>query len=374
MNAPMAKEVDVVVAGHLCLDLIPDIRGALTLTPGSLSEVGNLTFTPGGAVANVGLSLERLGTRANLIGQIGEDYLGSVLREQLNGRAPKAKLGLVSSSADTSYTIVIDPPETDRLFLHHSGCNDALRAGDIDVQLVANARAFYFGYPPLMAGIYEDGGEGLANLFANAQKASVLTVLDLAMPDPNGASGRVDWESFLARVLPHVDVVTPSVEEVGVMLEQSTDGGYEAWASLAERLLALGAKVTLLTLGENGLYLRSSDSKRLAHPPFSGAWRSRELHAPTFEVEVRGTTGAGDAAAAGLIAAVLRAQGPEEAMTTAAAVGACSVEALGASSGVRNWEATQERIQAGWARHDVKEEKAWQSTENIFFGPHDKCA
>ncbi len=368
----MAEEVDVVVAGHLCLDLIPDIRGALELKPGSLSEVGDLTFTPGGAVANVGLSLDALGMRANLIGQIGEDYLGSVLREQLNERAPNAKLSLVSSSVDTSYTIVINPPDTDRLFLHYGGCNDALRAGDIDVQ--ANARAFYFGYPPLMASIYEDGGEGLADLFAKVQDAGILTVLDLAMPDPNGASGRVDWQGFLARVLSHVDVITPSVEEVGVMLELSIDGGYEAWASLAERLLALGAKVVALTLGENGLYLRSSDAKRLAQPPFSGEWRSRELYAPTFEANVRGTTGAGDAAAAGLIAAILRGQSPEEAVTTAAAVGACSVEALGASSGVRGWEATQERIRAGWARHDVKEVEAWQSAENVFLGPHDRRA
>ena len=378
----MAEEapVDVVVAGHLCLDLIPDIGGALALTPGSLSEVGDLTFTPGGAVANVGLSLHTLGMRTNLIGQMGEDYLGEVLQGQLKIRAPGAQLNLKSSSADTSYatsyTIVINPPATDRLFLHHSGCNDAFRAEDINLQAATHARAFYFGYPPLMASIYEDGGKGLADLFAKVQNAGVLTVLDLAMPDPNGASGQVDWGAFLERVLPYVDVITPSLGEVEMMLGAPTRPISGAWTSLAERLLSLGAKAVALTLGEQGLYLRTSDSKRLAQPPFGGQWRNRELFTPTFEVEVRGTTGAGDAAAAGLIAAVLRERTPEEVATTAVAVGACSVEALGASSGVRGWAETQERIRASWARGDVARfnlgVETWNGANGVFFGPNDR--
>jgi len=37
----------------------------------------------------------------------------------------------------------------------------------------------------------------------------------------------------------------------------------------------------------------------------------------------------------------------------ACAVGACNVEAAGAVSGVRSWDETVQRVQAGWARQPL---------------------
>jgi sugar/nucleoside kinase (ribokinase family) len=65
---------------------------------------------------------------------------------------------------------------------------------------------------------------------------------------------------------------------------------------------------------------------------------------------VIGTTGSGDATIAGFLSALLRDAPPAEAMTMAVAVGACNVEAADALSGVRSWEATQQRVAQGWAR------------------------
>ena len=61
-----------------------------------------------------------------------------------------------------------------------------------------------------------------------------------------------------------------------------------------------------------------------------------------------GTTGAGDATIAGFLTALLRDVPPERALAIAAAVGACNVEAADAVSGVRSWEETLARIDAGW--------------------------
>jgi bifunctional ADP-heptose synthase (sugar kinase/adenylyltransferase) len=62
------------------------------------------------------------------------------------------------------------------------------------------------------------------------------------------------------------------------------------------------------------------------------------------------TTGAGDCAIAGLIASIANGSGPEEALTMAAAAGACSVEGADASSGVRCMPELKSRIKAGWER------------------------
>jgi sugar/nucleoside kinase (ribokinase family) len=59
---------DVVVAGHICLDMIPDMGSDQVstsleeiLTPGKLVSVGPAKTATGGAVANTGLALHRLG-------------------------------------------------------------------------------------------------------------------------------------------------------------------------------------------------------------------------------------------------------------------------------------------------------------------------
>jgi hypothetical protein len=54
----------------------------------------------------------------------------------------------------------------------------------------------------------------------------------------------------------------------------------------------------------------------------------------------------------------------EESLTAAVGVGACNVEAPDALSGVRTWEATQERIAAGWERHPLRlDSPGWRWNE-----------
>ncbi|MFL7871237.1 MAG: carbohydrate kinase family protein, partial [Anaerolineales bacterium] len=108
----------------------------------------------------------------------------------------------------------------------------------------------------------------------------------------------------------------------------------------------------------NGLYLRTTDLRNgrnlgRAFTNSSGNWRFREIWAPAFEVPVVGTTGAGDCAVAGFLAAVLRGMSPENALSIAAAVGACNVEAADATSGVRSWSETLSRINRDWKQHDL---------------------
>ena len=83
------------------------------------------------------------------------------------------------------------------------------------------------------------------------------------------------------------------------------------------------------------------------------AWAEQELWAPCFRVNVVGTTGSGDATIAGFLSALLRGFSPRRAVNAAVAVGACNVEAADALSGIRSWEETLARIQAGWERHSM---------------------
>lgn len=377
-----AARAEVVVAGHICLDVIPamhemkDGMGAI-LVPGKLVDIGPAVIATGGAVSNTGVALHRLGLRTKLMGKIGDDMFGGAIVEVLRsyGGDELASGMIVAAGESSSYTLVISPPNIDRVFLHCTGANDTFAAADIQEQALAGARLFHFGYPPLMRRMYEDGGDELAALLAKAKRAGLTVSLDLAKPDPESPAGRAGWRGILLKALSQVDVFLPSFEEILYMLRREQ---YDALAAehgtnellpfadgpllreLSQELLEFGVSIVVLKLGEHGLYMRTTDDAAklgaigAAAPEQLDAWVGRELLVPCFEVAVAGTTGAGDCTIAGFLAGLLKGLAPEEVLAGAVAVGACNVEQADATSGVPAWAAVQQRMAAGWPRREVK--------------------
>ncbi len=380
----------IVVCGHLCLDLIPGFRADTARDwsrPGRLSIVDAAVIATGGAVPNVGLTLDRLGLPVRLIAKLGNDAMGNLTLDRLGGRDTEKTRGVRPVEGEvTSYSFVLNPPGVDRIFLHCPGANDTFTDADVDDSLLRDAAIFHFGYPPLMKGMYSDGGKSLERLLRRARAAGALTSLDMALPDPESASGRVDWAAYLARVLPYVDIFVPSVEELFFMADRqgfarlSAAGGGEAiirgaafsdLRRLADQAIDKGVRAVLIKLGDRGAYLRTG-AAGLLH---DRAWSQRELYTPIFSVpRVGGTTGAGDSTIAGFLASVFKALPPEEALTMGVAVGGCCVEELDAVSGIRTWEATRARVAAGWARPTVAlTEPGWSSLPSgIWKGPADQ--
>jgi sugar/nucleoside kinase (ribokinase family) len=394
LKLPQHK-ADVIVAGHICLDIIPDLGqtslAAITV-PGSLINVGAAVLSTGGTVANSGLALHRLGESVKLMGKVGDDPIGRLIQEALaRAGSPEMAGGMIVSTGEpSSYSVVISPRGSDRIFLHCPGTNDTFRADDVSEAELAGARLFHFGYPPLMKAMYENDGRELEKLLAKAKAQGLTVSLDMSRPDPDSAAGRVDWRSLLRRILPYVDLYVPSWEETVYMLRDQSYGtaadadsaalSGEALAELAGTLLDMGAAFVGLKIGEEGLYVRTtSDADRLARlgasgPADASEWLSRELLAPCFVTEAVGTTGAGDSTIAGLLCGVLRRLPLEQALTAAVAVGACSVEAVDATSGILPWPQVVRRIEAGWPRRSPSLPlDGWHSDNGeLWIGPNDR--
>ena len=84
----MSRDLDAVVAGHICFDVIPKFqKTAETVTalfrPGSLIEMGEVTTSPGGPVSNTGIAMTKLGLRVELMGKVGDDFFGEILLARL---------------------------------------------------------------------------------------------------------------------------------------------------------------------------------------------------------------------------------------------------------------------------------------------------
>src|SRR4030043_738612 len=77
------KDIEIVAAGHTCLDLIPafTIEGKVdkmtdVLVPGKMINIGECVGGGGGPVTNAGVSIRRLGVKTELIGKVGNDDFG----------------------------------------------------------------------------------------------------------------------------------------------------------------------------------------------------------------------------------------------------------------------------------------------------------
>lgn len=323
----------ILVAGHLCLDVTPAFESPTDLAPGSLVRVGPATISTGG-VSNVGVALARLGVPVRLAHRIGDDPFGSIVRSILDATAPHLADSVRTVDGEaTSYSLVIARPGEDRMFIHHPGANDRFTPADIAETALRSASHLHFGYPPVMRGIYADGGEALASLFARARSAGTTTSLDLCSVDPASDAGRVDWRAFLARVLPSVDLFAPSFDELAFMLGRPTQLDPDAIRSMASLALAMGCAEVLLKLGHHGLFYAS---------------RSTHRHEPCRSVDVVNTCGAGDCTIAGFLAARSRGEDVATALRIACAVGATCCEGPDATSGVRPLAEIDARLDAGW--------------------------
>lgn len=365
---------DVIVAGHICLDVIPAFFNQNKtmeelFVPGKLINMDKVKISTGGPVSNTGIAMSILGADVGLMGKTGDDMFGTVMLKELS-KTGHDKGMIVAEGENTAYTVVIVPPGYDRIFLHHTGANDTFCADDINYDLVAKAKLFHFGYPPLMKRMYENDGKELVEIFKRVKALGVTTSLDMSIPDSSSASGKADWEKILTNLLPYVDIYVPSVEETMYMIDRDEFNALNAMADgsdvllnldinklqgLGEKLINMGAKVAVIKCGIKGYYIRTNDLEGMgkAKPADMENWKNRELFEESFHVEkVAAATGSGDSSIAGFLTAFLNGKSIEESIRIACAVGGQNVQTYDALSGIKTWQETLDMIPS-WEKNKL---------------------
>jgi len=368
----------VIVAGHICLDITPIFLGnkvsQLTdiFTPGKLLNVGQADVHTGGSVANTGLAMKILGADVTLMGKVGDDAFGDMVRSALDKYNAGAGM-LVAKGESTSYSVILAIPGIDRIFLHNCGANDTFCAEDIPTEALNDASLFHFGYPPLMKSIYENDGAELIKIMKLAKECGAATSLDFASIDPNSAAGNADWHKILENVIPYVDFLVPSIEELCYMLDKERFREWKERAAgrditeildlekdvkpLAEQCMNFGAKVLLIKCGAPGMYLCTAAPQVLEKlccrlEMDVQKWADKEIFEKSYVPEkILSGTGAGDTSIAAFLNAVLEGYSPEDTLHLAAATGASCVEAYDALSGLKTFEELMKKINTGWKKN-----------------------
>lgn len=334
----------IVVAGHICVDLAPGLSASARIEPGALIDTGPLRISLGGCVANTGLALADLGSEVRLHATVGDDELGAIVASRIDAHERLHPALEVTDRAATSYSVVVEPAGHDRTFWHHTGANDVFTGEHL---AVGDADLVHVGYPPLLPGIVAADAVALVALLDRVRRSGATTSMDLAVIDPNGAVGALDWERILQRTLPLTDIVSPSVDDLRSALGTAADDAAAGTtgtarnaaplaeaAVFAELLLGWGAAVVAISAGEAGMLLRTAGVDRLRRggrmlAPLAERWADVTLVAPPVPAaRFVSTNGAGDASTAGLLFAMTRGAAPELA---AALAGASAAAIIGGS-------------------------------------------
>jgi 2-dehydro-3-deoxygluconokinase len=302
---------DVVTLGECVIALVAEDHGPLV-------DVDRLRRLVAGAEANVIVGLARLGHQVAFIGRVGADPFGETIVRRLRGEGVDVSAVVFDPDASTGLLIrerrAIGPSEV--MYYRAGSAGSRLDPSDVDA---AAERGLFNASWLHVTGI-------TAALSASARLA-VGRAIQLARA--NGAIVSLDinlrrklWTDAEARPIlrdlaAQVDVLLGDEDELSVLLGHSPEGGPDA---LAHAALQLGPSTAVVKLGERGSFGIASDEEPVL---VSG-----------LRVDVVDPVGAGDAFAAGFIAARLRKLDLATSLLWGNACGASCVAAVGDLTGL----------------------------------------
>jgi sugar/nucleoside kinase (ribokinase family) len=393
------KDIEIVAAGHTCLDLIPafTIEGKVdkmtdVLVPGKMINMGQCVVVGGGPVTNAGVSIRRLGVKTELIGKVGDDDFGNQIIRWYEEHEGHFKGIHQVKGESTSYTIAICIPGIDRFYLHHCGANDTFGYDDMDFDLVQCSKLMLFGYPPWMRKLYENTGAELTKILKKTKELRTTTALDLSLPDVNSFAGQRDWKAILTDWVPLSDIMVPSAEEIFYFLykekfleKKAKLGPKESVldhltvkeiSTVGNDLIKMGTAIAMIKCGHRGLYVRTADKDRLKKMGAAGCsdlenWANRELWFPVYrEEKFVGALGSGDSAIAGFLSAFVWNHTIESCLRYANAAGSMNVTVPDGLTWNKGFDDLTRRIKSGWKTKDLKiDEKGWKKEREFWVGP-----
>ncbi len=289
------------MVGDIVTDVVTIVGGPINAGSDTSASI---TMAGGGAGANTAAWLAALGVEVTLCGVIGDDEAGDIRLAELEVRGVTCAIRRDPDAATGS--IVVLAGHDERTMLTDRGANLRLAPDDVDVAFASAPEAVHLhlsGYPLL-----DDASRPAAlHALATAADRGMTTSVDAASADP---LRRVGGDQFLAWVRA-TDMLFVNADEALVLV------GPEAEPEALVRALAKFCGVAVLKLGAAGA---------MAYAIGSGGIDS----VPAVATIARDATGAGDAFAAGYLAAAVAGATRPDALTVAAEMGAQAVNAIGA--------------------------------------------
>ena len=229
---------DVTALGELLIDFAPK----------SVDAAGypTLAANPGGAPGNFLAALNRYGCSVAMIGKVGEDMFGRLLLNTLREAGIETRGVIVDPDQFTTLAFVSldENGNRDFSFARKPGADTCLEAGEMDAELIENARVFHFGTLSLTN---DPARDATHRAVAMAKAAGRLISVDPNLrkplwPSEEAAKAAIEWS------LRQADIVKISDEEIEFLWGLTPEEG-------AKKLLdEYGVSLVYATLGPKGCY------------------------------------------------------------------------------------------------------------------------
>ena len=288
----------IVVIGDVMVDVVARLSGPLA--PGSDSPARN-SLHGGGQAANTAAWLAAAGERPLLVGRVGDDVLGREAQRALHDGGVECRLTLDRERA-TGTCVVLVSAGGERTMMPDAGANDALAPGDLPDELLDEcAHLHVAGYALL-----RDGSRAAArSAIERARERGIVVSVD-----PSSAA--LLSPAFL-ELADGAGLLVPNAAEATALTGERDPE--RAARRLAERV----GEVAVTLAVEGALWTDGDELVRMAAEP----------------AELVDSTGAGDAFAAGLLAARTAGAEPRQALAAACRLAATAVATPGARPPIR---------------------------------------
>ena len=288
--------MNIVVVGSLNMDLV--VRMPQIPRPGETLLGGVFKTFPGGKGANQAVAAARLGGQVTMIGCVGNDAFGREMQDTLAREGIDTTHVLIHPEAATGVALIQVDAQGQNSIAVASGANFCLTGAEVEKAL-QSIDEFDALVMPLET--------PLETIYAAAKIAAQRGAKVILNPAPA--------QVLEKDLLELVDVLLPNEYEIalmtGVPLQTPADT-----RRAAEKLLDLGVKNLLVTLGSHGSALFSPSAPETLIP----AWLVRAVD----------TTAAGDCFVGALAVALCEGRSLQDAAKFASAAAALSVTREGA--------------------------------------------
>jgi ribokinase len=291
---------NIAVIGSLVVDMA--MRTPRVPRRGDNMHAQHFQMDAGGKGANAATAIVRLGGRAVLTGCVGDDLLGRYELEILTAEGVDTGGVIPVQNAPTAVAFILVDDGGENTVLVANRTNEQLTAAMVEQALDPHWEQL----DGLLVN-FEAAEEAVAFAVKAGRRHGLPVVVD---PAPALGYKPESWRDATAMV--------PNTYEVGKLLgREFPNDDPAAFRQAACDLLDLGPQMVALKLGGQGALLVTHE----------GEWSL-----PAHSVDVKDTTGAGDAFSAGLTLALAEGRSPEEALHFANAAGAVAVTRLGTLS------------------------------------------
>jgi len=285
----------ILVLGSSNIDLI--LRIPRFHQPGETIRGDDVVIAFGGKGANQAIAAKRLGGKVGFITKLGEDHYGATYRWYLGKNGLNGRCLLKDKELPTGIAFVELIPKGENRIIVSPGANGSLSEKDLErlVTLWKGINVFVaqleIPLPTVKLGLQ------------TAKSQGALTLLNPSPPVP-----------LPSHILSLVDFLILNVWE-GQSLSKMKMKRERDLRKMAQKLLKMGAKNVVITLGANGLFFRSRDE---------------EIRMKAFRVKVVDSTAAGDAFMGGFACGLAEGKTIQEVLEFASAAGSLATTKLGA--------------------------------------------